>query len=302
MPRSPLPPSDGLSARWVRTPDNRPGDTAPWASIRDFLRDRLPARVDVDARLARGDFVDEAGRPLAPDAPYRANRVLWFTGPPPTDAPPSEPLRVLYRDERVVVIDKPHGQATTPRGVHARNTALAQVRVELDLPEASPAHRLDRLTAGVLLFTTQRRWRRPYQELFAGRGAAKGYEALAPTLASVPERVESHIIKQRGSLQAVEVPDAPVNAVTLIARVETRGDLARYALRPLTGRTHQLRVHLNRLGAPILNDPLYPVVRDADAQPAEPLALLARSLSFVDPVDHTPRHYASTRALVWPGA
>lgn len=300
MPRSPIPPREGLSARWVRTPDNVPGVPAPWASLRDYLRERLPAQVDVDGRLARGDFLDEAGRPFSPDAPYRANRMVWFTGPPATDAPPAEPVRVLFRDERIVVIDKPHGQATTPRGVHARNTALTQVRVELDLPEAAPAHRLDRLTAGVLLFTTERRWRRSYQDLFAQARARKGYEALAPTLAEVPAIVRSHIVKERGSLQAREVPDAPVNAITRFALGENRGAVSRYLLSPETGRTHQLRVHLNALGAPILNDPLYPVVLDEGAQPDAPLALVAKTLAFDDPVTGAPRRFESARELTWP--
>lgn len=302
MPRSPKPARDGLDWRWMRTLDAHLD--APWATVFDFLRSRIPDGVDVRDWFARGVVVDQHGDSVAADEPYRPNVMLWFPGPEPQDDPPTEALRVLYADERIMVIDKPHFQATTPQGVHARNTALVQVRTEGDVPDAAPAHRLDRLTAGVLVFTTGRQWRGVYQELFAGGHVARRYEALAAYRADLAEPVvrSSHIVKDRTNLQAREDSSLAPNAITEIQAIEVHGHLARYRLAPRTGRTHQLRVHLNALGAPILHDPLYPHVLPAGEQPSAPLQLIARELAFMDPVDHTPRRFVSTRELRWPVA
>ncbi|MGJ3509242.1 pseudouridine synthase [Enemella sp. A6] len=298
-PTSPMPRRAGLDWRWVRTPDaDRP---AGWTTMGGFLRHRLPAHVDVSGIFARGEVVDERGEPVEPGAAYRPNTLLWFPGPEPRDPKPDEPVRVLHADDRIVVVDKPHFQATTPQGTHARNTTLVQLRTA-GWPDVAPAHRLDRLTAGVLVFTVEARWRKLYQELFASRQVSRVYEALARALpgAEFPLTVRSHMVKERGSLQARELPGRDPNAETRIEILEVRGELARYRLTPTTGRTHQLRVHLNRLGAPILHDPLYPEVLADGEQPDEPLQLVARELTFIDPVDGTAHRFVSRRDLQWP--
>lgn len=299
--RPPLPQRDGLDAVWVRTPARVGDSPAPWPSMDAFLRDRLPTRVPVERWLAEGRFVDASGVPLRPGTAYTPATFVWFHKDLHPEPEPPGSIGVLYRDERIVVIDKPHFLATIPRGAHVRQTALVKVRTLLDLPEASPAHRLDRLTAGVLLFTTARRWRAAYQRVFEERAAVKTYEALAPVLPGPwPRTVRSHLAKHRGSLQAVEVPDAEPNAETRIALAETRGALGRYLLEPVTGRTHQLRVHLAGLGAPIVGDPLYPALSPDPEDYAHPLRLVARTLAFTDPVDRTPRAFTSGIPLAWP--
>lgn len=301
-PRSPLPPRRGLGAAWLRTPDNVAQMAAPWATMREFLLDRLPAAVPVDARLAAGEFVDQAGRPWTGDEPYRGNTFVWFHRPvQPEPVVPGE-IEVLYADERIVVVDKPHFLATTPNGSHVLETALVRMRERLDLPDLAPAHRLDRLTAGVLVFTVDRARRGAYAGLFSSRAVDKTYEALGPYDPDLafPRRVSSRIEKRRGSLQAEQVPGPP-NAETLVELVETRGRYARYRLTPTTGKTHQLRVHLASLGLPILGDPLYPRVLDVDPDDfSSPLQLVARRLRFTDPVDETARMYESRFDLVWP--
>lgn len=196
-------------------------------------------------------------------------------------------------------MDKPHFLATTPRGSWVTETAVVRLRKELDLPELSPVHRLDRLTAGVLVFTVRREARRAYQMLFDRRLVEKEYEAIAPAAPHLdfPREVRSRIVKERGVLQAREV-DGPVNAVTRIDVTGTAGGRARYRLRPETGRTHQLRVHMNSLGIPILGDNLYPEVYEVGPQDySNPLQLLARSLSFHDPITGRPTRFVSRRNL-----
>jgi tRNA pseudouridine32 synthase/23S rRNA pseudouridine746 synthase len=204
-------------------------------------------------------------------------------------------IPILYRDQDIVVVDKPHFLATMPRGRHVAQTATVRLRRELDLPELSPAHRLDRLTAGVLLFTTRREVRGAYQTLFARGEVRKTYlarAAVAPDL-EFPIVLQSRIIKRRGQLQAVEEPGEP-NAETHVERC----DDGMYRLTPRTGRTHQLRVHMASLGLPITGDTLYPNVIDVPADDFSlPLHLLAHSIEFEDPVSGRQRQFISRRAL-----
>jgi tRNA pseudouridine32 synthase/23S rRNA pseudouridine746 synthase len=274
-------------------------DTGPWATLRDHLVDRLPVpAARVDAMLAEGRIVDHDGT-LGPDAPFVPRSVVWFHRDLPDEAPVPFAIEVLYRDDDVLVVDKPHFLATIPRGRHVLETALVRLRHELDLPALSPAHRLDRVTAGVVLFVVDPSRRGTYQNLFRDRRVAKVYEALAPhdPSVSLPTTIRSRIEKERGVLTAREVPGEP-NAETTVELLEARDGIGRYRLTPHTGRTHQLRVHMTSLGLPLLGDPFYPVVRDTPLDDFRaPLQLLARELSFPDPDTGTTRRFVSRRAL-----
>ncbi len=299
-PRSPLPARHGLSAAWVRTPDRDPDAPAPWTTMGGWLAHRLPEHVDVPAMLAAGRFVHADAAPVRADEPYRPHTFVWFHRDLREEPAVPGRVQVLHRDERLVVVDKPPFLSSIPRGRHVAQSAVVRLRAELGLPELAPAHRLDRLTSGVLMLTTERRWRGPYQSLFEQRAVAKVYTALAPLRPHLAEGavLRSHIRKQRGVLQAEELPGAPANAETRVELVEARGELAVYRLHPLTGRTHQLRLQLCSQGAPIVGDPLYPEVRDVDVDDfTAPLQLLAAELSFTDPVDGRPRRFTSSRRL-----
>jgi len=268
--------------------------------MRDHLVERLPrvAPERVDALLAQGRIVTLDG-PVAPDAPFRPATYLWLHRDLPDEPHVPFPIRIVHRDEHVLVVDKPHFLATIPRGRHIAQTALVRLRRELDLPDLSPAHRLDRGTAGLVLFVVRRAHRGAYQTLFRDRRVRKAYEAVAPHVPGLelPRTVRSRIVKERGVLTAQEVP-GPVNAETHVALAGVRAGLARYRLVPTTGRTHQLRVHLARLGVPILGDDLYPRVRDvAPDDFRRPLQLLAAELAFTDPVTGQDRAFATRLRL-----
>ncbi|WP_319431102.1 pseudouridine synthase [Mycobacterium sp. RTGN5] len=242
-------------------------------------------------KVLNGEVVDADGAVItaATVLPPGAHVFLYRELPDEVVVPFDIP--VLHRDDDIVVVDKPHFLATMPRGGHVAQTALVRLRRSLDLPELSPAHRLDRLTAGVLLFTVRREVRGAYQTLFARGLVRKTYVARSSGVASVvlPTVIRSRIIKERGRLQAFEEPGEP-NAETL---VETLGD-GRYRLSPRTGRTHQLRVHMASIGLPIDNDPLYPDVIDVAADDfSAPLRLVAHRLEFDDPFTGQLRSFVS---------
>jgi len=256
--------------------------------LADRFGDQAAAKVLAGEVVCADGTVVTASTVLPPGANVFLYRDLPDEVTVPFDLP------VLHRDDDIVVVDKPHFLATMPRGGHVAQTALVRLRRSLELPELSPAHRLDRLTAGVLLFTTRREIRGAYQTLFAQGRVDKTYLAHAavdPSL-RLPLTVRSRIVKRRGCLQAVEEPGEP-NAETVI---EHRDGL--YRLTPRTGRTHQLRVHMASLGVPITGDPLYPEVIDVAADDfSTPLRLLAYQLEFDDPLTGRRRRFVSTRSL-----
>jgi tRNA pseudouridine32 synthase / 23S rRNA pseudouridine746 synthase len=262
------------------------------------LGEELRARFgpQVAAKASAGEVVDRNGVVLdsATVLPPGASVYLYRDLPDEVPVPFDVPL--LYQDDTIVVVDKPHFLATMPRGRHVAQTALVRLRRQLGLPELSPAHRLDRLTAGVLLFTTRRELRGAYQTLFAAGAVRKTYLArAAATEVALPCVVRSRIVKRRGQLQATEESEevAEPNAETLVESIAPDG---LYRLTPRTGRTHQLRVHMMSLGIPIVNDPLYPEVLDVPADDfGHPLQLLAHSLEFDDPLTGRPRRVVSRR-------
>jgi tRNA pseudouridine32 synthase / 23S rRNA pseudouridine746 synthase len=330
-PPSPLPQRGGLDAVRLRLPAD-PGGA--WPTLRDHLRARFSAAVGaerVDAMLRDGLFVGRDGRPWDAGAPYAPGAYVWFHRPTTPEPLVPFPIGVVHRDERIVVADKPHFLATTPRGRHVTQTALARLRTDLVEPALQPAHRLDRLTAGLVLFVVRPEDRGAYQRLFAERRVHKVYEAVAPHAQDVmlPRTVRSRIEKEHGIRAAREVPGEP-NAETLIERTAHGpgpagpGTVAGYRLTPATGRTHQLRVHMSALGLPLLNDPLFPPqdapgtskngpeangqgvdVQDGGGQDPDdwshPLQLLAKILEFTDPLTGEEHHFESTRRLAhWP--
>ncbi|MCN9240890.1 RluA family pseudouridine synthase [Streptomyces sp. RY43-2] len=296
IPLSPLPQRDGVDPVRVRLPF-----TEGWATVRDHLVARLAAGPGViDTMIDAGQIVGADGRPLTRDAAYVPGLYVWFHRELPAEERVPYPVEVVYRDEHIVVADKPHFLATTPRGSHVAETALARLRRDLGIPSLTAAHRLDRLTAGLVLFTVRPEERGAYQSLFRDKRVTKEYEAVAAydPAVDLPRTVRSRIVKERGVLTAHEVAGEP-NAVSRVELLEHHEGRGRYRLLPRTGQTHQLRVHMNALGLPILGDRLYPVV--AAAGPAgdfgRPLQLLARALEFTDPVTGRAHRFVSGRAL-----
>lgn len=283
MRPAPLPVRDGLGPARVRL---RGGPVLAELSARFGARAR--------AKVLAGEVVGADGAVIDAATVLPAGASVYLYRELPDEVPVPFEIPVLHRDDDLVVVDKPHFLATMPRGRHVAQTALVRLRRELGLPELSPAHRLDRLTAGVLVFTARREVRGAFQTLFSRGLVRKTYLARAavdPAL-RLPRVVESRIVKRRGRLQAICEPGAP-NAETLVELVSADG---LYRLTPRTGRTHQLRVHMASLGIPIEGDPLYPNVIDVAADDfSTPLRLLARRIEFTDPCTGEVREFVSRR-------
>jgi tRNA pseudouridine32 synthase/23S rRNA pseudouridine746 synthase len=297
--RIPLPTRDGVSASTVATP------SGPWRTALDFLSERIPAvsREDWEARMCRGEVVDDRGQPVLPDAAYRPQsrlhywRTLAFEHRIPFDE------HIVFQDDWLVVADKPHFLPVTPGGRYVQETLLVRLKRRTGIDTLSPMHRIDRETAGLVAFTVQPATRHAYQSLLRDRLVEKVYEAIAPWRPDMrwPQRRVSRL-EESPSFMAMHEVEGPPNADTLIEVREVMGAFARYRLTPHTGQKHQLRAHMNAIGLPICHDRIYPRLLPADPPDqapdfSQPLRLLAQRLSFTDPVTGQARHFESQRQL-----
>lgn len=272
-----------------------------WPTVLECLCARFPAigrQVWLD-RMRRGRVLGPDDQPLAADAPYRAGLRVRYFREVAEEAPIPFHEQVLYRDEHLLVVDKPHFLPVVPSGGYVEQTLLARLRRSQGNPELTPLHRLDRLTAGVMLFARHAASRDAYQKLFRDRRIDKHYEALAPALPtlSFPHVQRSCLVPCEPFFRMRE-GEGEANSETHIQVLERGARLWRYALHPITGRKHQLRVHMAALGAPICNDPWYPQLLESRRDDySRPLQLLARRLAFEDPLSGEPRVFESRLQL-----
>ena len=293
-----LPTRQGVSPSCVGLP------AGSWPTLTDFLVERFPAitRKTWLERMAAGLVVDEFGGLVTAQRPYRGHMRLYYYRA--LAAEPALPFEaaVLFQDDHLVVADKPHFLPVTPSGHYLQETLLVRLKNQLGLDSLTPIHRIDRETAGLVLFCVQPAERDAYQALFRQHEVSKHYEAIAPRQAELqfPLCRRSRIVEGEPFFRQVEIPGEP-NSETLVAVLHTQGSLARYALSPVTGKKHQLRVHMNALGMPIVNDRLYPPVETMlPDDHARPLQLLAKSIEFTDPVTGQARRFVSQLDLLAP--
>lgn len=276
----------------------------PWATVLEGLCAQFPQidRAQWLDRFARGRVQDDAGLPLAVDAPYRVGLCVRYFREVVDEAPIPFRETLLHVDPHLVVVDKPHFLPVTPAGSFVQETVLARLVRALDNPDLVPLHRIDRHTAGLVLFSANRHSRSAYQALFRERLIDKTYHAWAPALPALDfaHVRRSRIVAGEPFFRMQEV-EGPANSETHIDVLQRAGQYWLYALRPISGRKHQLRVHMAGLGAPILHDPFYPtLIEQAADDYAHPLQLLARGLTFADPLSGKTRHFHSELELLKP--
>ncbi|MBJ6979397.1 pseudouridine synthase [Luteimonas sp. MC1895] len=291
---------DGIPASRLQLP---PG---PWATVLEALCARFP-RVPAatwHGRFARGRVLDADGHALAASAAFRAGAEVHYFREVDDEPAISFAESIVHVDAHLVVADKPHFLPVAPTGAWVRETLLTRLVQRLDNPALVPLHRLDRETAGLVMFSAEPASRARYQALFRERRIDKVYHALAPPLPGVafPRVHRSRLERGEPFFRMRELPDG-CNSETMVDVLERGADAWLYRLQPVTGRKHQLRVHMAALGAPILNDRLYPDLGDLDADDhARPLQLFATSLGFDDPLTGERRCFQSASALRIPEA
>lgn len=309
---TPLPIRNGLNPTHARVVE---GPITAWDFVHDLIvtqRHRHPDDNDsaLQARFTANEVVSQDGTPLSPDSTLATNAMVYFYRMPAPETPVPYDIPILHEDEHLLVVDKPPFMATMPRARHITETATVRLRRMTGNNELSPAHRLDRLTSGILVFTKDRTVRGAYQTLFAERRVTKTYEAIAPLADVSPGTVwRSRMEKTPGELQG-RIVEGEVNAITEVGGVEpvdkapyeaihgSLPEIAKYTLKPQTGKTHQLRLHMLQAGIPIIGDPIYPVIFPAEAEDMRiPMHLTATHISFVDPLTARPREFSSQLPL-----
>lgn len=315
----PLPPRDGLGASRVRVPD------APIAAgdfLTEVIKGQRHRHPDDDAaavlqRFAVGEVVLRDGTPLSPNDILQPGTDVFFYRRPAPETPVPFTHTVMFEDDNVLVVNKPPFLATMPRAAHITETLTVRLRRETDNEELTPAHRLDRMTSGLLLLTKRRDVRGAYQDMFARREVRRLYSAVAPYDPSLPAGPwRHHIVKEHGEIASKIVRGAEPNSETLFLgasrlpseeetvlqeRYGVEGPLGRYLLEPISGRTHQLRIQMLDAGVPIIGDSIYPVPHPfGEDDFTKPMLLECISVAFTDPLSSKAVHFTTDPSVPWP--
>jgi tRNA pseudouridine32 synthase/23S rRNA pseudouridine746 synthase len=291
----PLPIKNGVSPSFIWLPEGQ------WDCLLTFLLSQFPdvGRETWLHRIAQNEVVDANGIVLHANSPVHRGMCLYYYREIEHETHIPFKETILFQDQHLVVVDKPHFLPVTPSGRFLRETLLVRLKNQLGIDHLSPIHRLDRETAGVILFSCDQQRRGKYQSLFQDRQVSKIYHALAPHLHEIhfPHIKQSHMVEGDHFLIMKEVEGKP-NSETIINILERRGDNSLYELKPSTGKKHQLRLHLASLGAPIINDAFYPIALACKGDDfANPLQLLAKSIHFKDPITAERRDFYSKQSL-----
>ena len=293
-----LPTRDGVSPSCVAL------SVGPWTTVLDFLAERLPtvSRQAWAARMHNGEVLDEQGHAVHAEQPYASGTHLFYYRhiADEPDLPVQE--RIVFQDDHLVVADKPHFMPVTPGGQYVRQSLLVRLKRQLGIDSLSPVHRIDRETAGLVLLCVRPQDRNAYQALFRERQVHKVYEAVAPYRAELrlPLTRRSRIEACTTQFFRSEEIEGTPNSETTLSLLKVQGNSALYRLEPVTGKRHQLRIHMQAIGLPIEGDQFYPEVLRGAGDPEDfshPLQLLARSVSFTDPVTGKTRSFASGQSL-----
>lgn len=302
---NPLPILNGIKPSYLVLPHEKSFDDKP---LLDFLCAQFPfvPPATWQARLNSGMVVNQAGISLNEHSLFQAGETIFYyreiSRAKETPIPFAE--QILHVDSDLIVVDKPHFLPVIPSGRFLRETLLTRLRLRddlqhLNIANITPIHRLDKDTAGVMLFSHNPHTRAAYQMLFQNKKIQKIYHALARTRTDLtyPLHIQSRLVRGVRFFLTEEV-EGPANSHTVVNLLEYRGDISLYQLQPMSGKKHQLRVHMLKLNMPILHDALYPIVQEAGTENyAQPLKLLAKSIKFIDPISGKTCFFASQQSL-----
>ncbi|MFC0349053.1 pseudouridine synthase [Undibacterium danionis] len=294
-PKSPLPTRHGISPSYIWLPEGA------WDDALTFLCQQFPDihKTRWLQRFEKQEIRASNGDILHPNSAVKRGMCIYYYREIEDEKTIPFQEKILFQDEHLLVADKPHFLAVTPGGDYLRETLLVRLKQKTGNEELSPLHRLDRETAGVILFSKQCKSRGAYQQLFQQRHIDKIYHAVAPHLPKIifPLHKASRMVESERFFLMQEVPGI-INSETDIDILERRDELTLYELRPSTGKKHQLRVHMASLGIPIINDNFYPTSLPSGSDDFNhPLQLLAKSIAFTDPITGEKRVFHSEQNL-----
>lgn len=288
---------DGVTASCVHLPDS-----LVYSSNFDFLCQTFP-HISAETwrqRFDDGLILTQQGEPLAWNSAYLANQKIYYYRHLSHEIEIPFQHHIIYENEHILVVDKPHFLPVTPAGKYVQQTLLTRLKKQFNLIDLSPIHRLDKDTAGLILFSKQKASRGQYQQLFAQHQVYKQYHAIAAYREEIIFPMLLRLCLQRAdpfyTMQVIE--NNEINSETKISLLQKKGQWAKYLLEPKTGKMHQLRVHMNYLNLALKNDELYPIIqhrKEGDFQ--NPLQLLSYSLCFVDPIEHKEMYFISQQSL-----
>lgn len=292
-----LPTRDGVGASVITLP------VGDWLLVIDFLVQRFDAvpREEWLARMQNNLVMDENGLPVYPDRPYQSHLKIFYYRSIENEQPIPFEESILFQDEYLIIADKPHFLPVMPAGIYLQETLLVRLKRKTGIETLVPMHRIDRETAGLVVFVVKPETRGAYQSLFLSKQVEKCYQAIAPYRNDLafPVTYKSRLQESKNFMQ-MEEAEGEANSETIIEVLEQRDNWARYQLKPVTGKKHQLRTHMAALGIPILNDLIYPVHKAGDQDDFKnPLQLLAQRIDFVDPITGEQRAFESKLKLNW---
>jgi tRNA pseudouridine32 synthase/23S rRNA pseudouridine746 synthase len=293
-----LPMRDGVAASTVTLP------MGSWSTLLDFLCDKFKG-ISPETWLARMDaglVTDSNGMPLGAETAFHGQSTVHYYRALETETPIPFEEHILFQDSYIIAVDKPHFLPVMPAGKYLQETLLVRLKRKTGIDALTPMHRLDRETAGVMLFVIKPETRGAYQSLFLHKQVQKKYQAIAPHVeeSALPLTRKSRLQVSGHFMRMHEVAGAP-NSETHIELIEHSNGLGRYALTPVTGKKHQLRVHMAALGMPILGDRIYPdYVSEEQENFENPLQLLADGIAFIDPILGCRRLFRSRKTLLFP--
>ena len=292
-----IPTRNGVGPSCVSLP------AGPWSTVLDFLVDRMPdiSREEWAERLAQQLVLNEAAEPVAATQPYTPHTKLYYYRHIANEPVLPDKASIVFEDDHLLVADKPHFMPVTPAGRYVQQSLLVQLKHLTGNDDLVPLHRIDRETAGLVMFGKRPQDRDAYHALFRDKEMHKVYHAVAafrPKLA-LPRVHSSRLVPGEPFFRTQEVP-GEANSETRIRLLRVDGSRALYQLEPVSGKRHQLRVHMMALGLPLEGDLFYPTVLrgpDEDEDFSHPLQLLAHSVAFTDPVTGQGREFHSALQL-----
>ena len=290
-----LPLRDGVAASSVSLP------ASGWEYLIDFLCDKftaIPREVWL-TRLNQGLVTDGQGNILTAESAFQANSIVRYYRALEHETPIPFEAHILFQDEYLIAVDKPHFLPAVPAGKYLQETLLVRLKKQTGFDHLSPMHRIDRETAGVMIFVIKPETRGVYQLLFQNKLVKKQYHAIAAYREDLklPLTYRSCMQESDHFMRMQEIA-GQANTETQIELLEKNNCIAKYLLKPLTGKKHQLRVHMVALGLPILNDQIYPNYIATENESFEkPLQLLAKQIEFTDPISGQQRIFKSNKEL-----